>query len=180
MQIHPSFFQLKKSADSRSSLLDICFINKTLCYNCDVINSAKNTMATIVQSPLFSWHQVESRSDLDRLEFALKCMPDEPLMQELEALRGHGRDDYPVRSMWNAVVAGVVFQHISIESLRRELGRNPALLQCCGFSVLPLSHKPCLQLVASNTDIQKCIYPVVVRDESWLAQQASIELWHRY
>jgi hypothetical protein len=66
-------------------------------------------------------------------------MPDEALMQALESMRGHGRDDYPIRPMWNAVVAGVVFQHQSIESLRREMGRNPALLQCCGFEALPVS-----------------------------------------
>ena len=45
-------------------------------------------------------------------------------MQTLEAARGRGRDDYPVRAMWNSVLAGIVFQHPSIESLRRELSRN--------------------------------------------------------
>ena len=28
-------------------------------------------------------------------------------MQYLEVMRGNGRDDYPVRAMWNAVLAGV-------------------------------------------------------------------------
>jgi len=59
-------------------------------------------------------------------------------VQYLEVMRGNGRDDYPVRAMWNAALAGVVFQHPSIESLIRELGRNAALLQDCGFSPLPL------------------------------------------
>lgn len=35
--------------------------------------------------------------------------------------------------MWNAVLAGVVYQHISIESLRRELSRNGQLRLMCGF-----------------------------------------------
>ncbi|WP_209262627.1 hypothetical protein, partial [Thiorhodococcus minor] len=25
-------------------------------------------------------------------------------------MRGHGRDDYPVRAMWNALLAGIVYQ----------------------------------------------------------------------
>jgi hypothetical protein len=35
----------------------------------------------------------------------------------------------------NSRVAGVVFQHESIELLQRELSRNPSLLQACGFNV---------------------------------------------
>jgi hypothetical protein len=35
--------------------------------------------------------------------------------------------------MWNALIAGVVFQHPTIESLRRELARNGQLRQLCGF-----------------------------------------------
>jgi hypothetical protein len=62
-------------------------------------------------------------------------------------MRGQGRDDYPVAAMWNALVAGVVFQHPSIESLIRELGRNPALREDCGFSALPVQRKPLTRLV---------------------------------
>ncbi len=62
-------------------------------------------------------------------------------------MRGPGRDDDPVAAMWNAVLAGVVFQHPSIEALIRELGRNPALLQACGFAVLPVQKKPAAHLV---------------------------------
>jgi hypothetical protein len=49
--------------------------------------------------------------------------------------------------MWNALLAGVVFQHPSIEALIRELGRNPALREACGFAVLPIQKKPLAQLV---------------------------------
>lgn len=44
--------------------------------------------------------------------------------------------------MWHAVIAGVVFQHPSIASLRRELGRKPALMDRCGFEMLPMAKKP--------------------------------------
>ncbi|MEN0664293.1 transposase [Caldifermentibacillus hisashii] len=54
-------------------------------------------------------------------------------MKSLEKKRGKGRNDYPVRAMWNSVLAGIVFQHESIEKLRRELSRNGQLRDMCGF-----------------------------------------------
>jgi len=91
-------------------------------------------VAIVSQKPLFGWEQIEGLGDLARLKLVLDSLPDEPLMRTLEALRGkRGRDDYPVRAMWNALIAGVVFQHPTIESLRRELARNGQLRQLCGF-----------------------------------------------
>ena len=37
--------------------------------------------------------------------------------------------------MWNSILAGIVFDHHSIESLRRELSRNLSLAQTCGFNI---------------------------------------------
>ncbi|MGB5835366.1 MAG: transposase, partial [Thiohalocapsa sp.] len=85
---------------------------------------------------------VETRRDLDRLKLAINHLRDERLVQYLEAMRGHGRDDYPVRANWNALLAGIVFQHESPESLLRELTRNPSLMDACGFDPLPLQRKP--------------------------------------
>jgi hypothetical protein len=93
-------------------------------------------MASLPQSELFSWGQVEASSDLKRLELMLSAIPDEPLMQVLEQERKGRRDDYPMRAVWNSLLAGVVFQHPSIEALRRELLRNAELRQACGFNVL--------------------------------------------
>lgn len=90
-------------------------------------------MATILRPYLFSWTDVERSSDLDRFAMLLAAIPDEPLVCALEVRRGHGRDTYPVRAMWNAVLAGIVMQHPSVESLLRELGRNAELRQVCGF-----------------------------------------------
>lgn len=100
-----------------------------------------------IEPSLFSWREVEARSDLERFYLVRDHLPDEQLVQYLEVMRGQGRDEYPVRAMWNAVLAGVVFQHPSIESLIRELGRNAGLLQDCGFSALPLQKKPVSRLV---------------------------------
>ena len=91
---------------------------------------------------LFSWSDVEELPELRRLEMVLDALPDEELVAALEAVRGQGRDDYPVRAMWRALVAGVVFGHRSVASLLRELGRNPALLAVCGFDPLPRQGRP--------------------------------------
>lgn len=92
---------------------------------------------TTAASMLFSWDDVERLGDLKRLEWVVRYLPDEPLIEALKARRGRGRDDYPIEAMWRALVAGVVFQHDSIASLVRELRRNPALLAVCGFAALP-------------------------------------------
>jgi len=47
-----------------------------------------------------------------------------------------GGNDYPVRAVWSSLVAGIVFGHESIESLRRELSRNAQLRAVCGFEPL--------------------------------------------
>lgn len=93
-------------------------------------------MAIIPQRQLFSWKEIENLADLERFSLLLKHLPDEELMGALEHERGKGRDDYPVRAMWNSILAGIVYQHPSIESLRRELMRNAQLCQLCGFDLL--------------------------------------------
>jgi len=90
-------------------------------------------MAILPQGSLFSWNEIAGLGDLERLKLVLEHLPDEALMQKLEKARGKGRDDYPVRAMWNAYIALVVFQHPSVESLRRELSRNGQLRWLLGF-----------------------------------------------
>jgi len=90
-------------------------------------------MAIIPQRSLFSWREIEELGDLERLGLVLEHLPDEPLMRTLESERGRGRDDYPIRAVWNSFLAMVVYQHPSVESLRRELSRNGQLRDLCGF-----------------------------------------------
>ena len=90
-------------------------------------------MAIIPQRSLFRWDEVEELGDLERLALVLRTIPDERLMRTLEAERGKGRDEYPIRAVWNSLLAGVVFGHESVESLRRELRRNGQLRALCGF-----------------------------------------------
>ena len=90
-------------------------------------------MAIIPQKILFGWEKIDELGDLERLRLVLENLPDEILMEVLEKDRGRGRDDYPVRAVWNSILAGIVFQHDSVESLRRELKRNAQLRELCGF-----------------------------------------------
>ncbi len=95
-------------------------------------------MAIIPQPKLFSWEDLQPLGDLERLQLVLETIPDESLMRILEHDRGRGRNDYPIRAMWNSVLAGIVFQHPTIESLRRELNRNGQLREMVGLgSVAP-------------------------------------------
>jgi len=94
----------------------------------------ERTVAIILNQNLFSWDELDAESDLYRMQLVLNNLSDEELMRTLETKRGHGRDTYPVRPMWNALIAGIVFQHDTIESLRRELQRNAELRQVCGFN----------------------------------------------
>ena len=90
-------------------------------------------MASIPHPYLFSWREIEAASDLGRLRLVLSVIPDEKLVRFLEGRRGKDRDDYPIRPCWNALLAGVVFQHPSAASLLRELRRNGELRDLCGF-----------------------------------------------
>jgi hypothetical protein len=93
-------------------------------------------MAIIPQPYLFSWEKIEAMGEMPRLVLVLSVLPDEKLVSTLEERRGRGRDDYPIRPTFNAVIAGIVFGHESIASLRRDLMRNAELRQVCGFDPL--------------------------------------------
>ncbi len=84
-------------------------------------------MAIIPQQKLFDYTEIEELCDLERFFLAIEYIPDEELIRKLEYERGNGRDDYPVRAMWNSILAGIIYEHSSIESLRRELKRNGQL-----------------------------------------------------
>ena len=90
-------------------------------------------MATIVQPPLFSWESVDRSPEILRLQRVLDVLPDNELIEILLQERKGKRNDYPLEAVWNSLIAGIVFGHESIESLRRELLRNGELRDICGF-----------------------------------------------
>jgi hypothetical protein len=91
-------------------------------------------MAIIPQVSLFDYSEIEVLGDLERLKLALGGIEDEAFVRKLEAKRGKGRNDYPVRVMWNLIIAMKVFEHTSVESFRRELARNSQLRKMCGLN----------------------------------------------
>ena len=91
-------------------------------------------MAMIIPQISFAdYGEIEILGDLERYLLAMLGMNDEALMRKLEAKRGNGRDDYPVRVMWNLIIAMKVFGHRTVESFRRELMRNAQLRKICGL-----------------------------------------------
>ena len=124
-------------------------------------------MATIVQPYIFSWKHIEADSVLNRLRLVLAALPDEPFVRHLEQRRGKGRDDYPVRPVWNAMLAGIVFQHPSAASLLRELMRNGELRDLCGFD-------PVLGAAAVPSDDAFGRFLSVVMDE----HDALVDIFH--
>lgn len=95
-------------------------------------------MAIIHELNLFSWKDfqddVQNLGDLERLKLVIETLPDQKLIKTLQLLRGNGRDDHPIEAIWNSLLAGIIFEHVSIESLRRELSRNAQLREMCGFN----------------------------------------------
>lgn len=95
-------------------------------------------MAIIHERNLFSWKDFQNDAqhlgDLERLKLVIETLPDQKLIYTLSLLRGNGRNDHPVQAMWNSILAGIVYEHASIESLRRELSRNAQLREMCGFN----------------------------------------------
>lgn len=91
-------------------------------------------MANIIsQITFFDHNEIEILGDLERLVLALEGIEDENLMCMLEKRRGKGRNDYPVRVMWNLVIAMKVFGHQSVSSFIRECRRNAGLRKVCGL-----------------------------------------------
>jgi hypothetical protein len=121
-------------------------------------------MAIIPQQRLFGWEKIEKLGDLERLRLVVEYMPDEDLMRKLEEIRNNGRDDYPVRATWNSVLAGVVFQHPSVEHLRRELDRNGQLRYMCGLDSVPTSSaysRFLYSLLQNPEDVDAIFYKLV-------------------
>ncbi len=145
-------------------------------------------MAIIPQKQLFSWKEIENLGDLSRLRLVLDYLPDEPLMHALESQRAKGRDEYPVRAVWNSILAGIVFQHNSVESLRRELKRNDRLRWLCGFDIakgenaVPPSwvYTRFFALLFKNAEyIEKIFEPFFTTKDNWDGQGLGLSVAFR-
>jgi hypothetical protein len=82
---------------------------------------------------MFDYAELEVLGDLERLILVFDGINDEDFVHKLEIKRGHGRNDYPIRVIWNCILAMFVFSHESVEKLRRELSRNSQMRRIVGL-----------------------------------------------
>jgi IS5 family transposase len=88
----------------------------------------------IIQSPLFDFEEYITKKSNDRLSLVLTVLPAEKLIIALEKEHWTGRKGYPVRGMWSAFIAGVLYDCHSIAEVARLLERNKDVRLVCGFS----------------------------------------------
>ena len=79
----------------------------------------------MINNTLFSWHMFDEYSDLTRLTTVVETMELDDLVHEINLRRRGTRCEWPAKAMLTALIARSVYPHSSIESLRRELKRNP-------------------------------------------------------
>ena len=105
-------------------------------------------MAIITQLKLDYWEEIENSSELERISFVLKTLPDEKFVRKLEKQRKYGRDLYPVRYMWNLMVTRILIGSPLMKDFHRELLRNPTLVKLCGGHPAPYLEKAVPSLTA--------------------------------
>lgn len=82
---------------------------------------------------LFAWDALEDSPTLKTIKQLLDAIPDETLLDALQAARGKGRPDYPLRVLWGVVVLSVALRHPTIEHCLGELRRNASLRKLIGI-----------------------------------------------
>jgi hypothetical protein len=88
-------------------------------------------MAIIPQAKMI-FKGLDTKDDIHRFKYVLDSLKDEPLMQYLEKKRGKGRNEYPVRVLWNCLLAMMVFGRHSVCDFIREMKRNDNLRKIVG------------------------------------------------
>ena len=66
----------------------------------------------IIQTPLFDFDTFITKKGNDRLVMVLAALPAEVLIATLEREHWTGRNDYSVRGMWSALIAGLLGQAV--------------------------------------------------------------------
>lgn len=82
---------------------------------------------------LFAWDCLEDSPTLKTIRQLLEVIPDTQLLESLQAGRGKGRDDVPVRVAWGVLLLSVALRHTTIEACLGELRRNESLRRLVGI-----------------------------------------------
>ncbi len=88
----------------------------------------------IIQPPLFDFEAFISSKDNNRLVIVLEALPAEKLLVTLEKEHWTGRNGYPVRNMWAALIAGVLNQCESLAEVVRLLKRDKDVRTICNIA----------------------------------------------
>lgn len=99
-------------------------------------NKNQRRTSRCISHSLFSWQALDESNDIFRFRKLLEALDDKELIRRLKAERKGRRNDYPIEAIWNSLLARLLFNHSSIQSLRRELRRNTEFRQVCGFDPL--------------------------------------------
>lgn len=83
--------------------------------------------------PLFAWDCLEDSPTLKTIKQLLETLPDEALIDSMQAARGKGRDDYSIRTLWGVLVLSIALRHTTIEGCLAELRRNESLRKLVGI-----------------------------------------------
>jgi len=90
-------------------------------------------MRIATTKPLFAWDCLEDSPTLKTIQQLLEVIPDAPLLDSLQAARGKGRNDVPVRVAWGVLVLAIALRHPTIEACLAELRRNESLRKLIGI-----------------------------------------------
>lgn len=100
-------------------------------------------MSYIRQGQLFFLEDFFSDGDDNhRLLMVLDSLDDDELIHKLESERNGRRDSYPVRMLWQCMIAGKVYGIAKTNDLIRELNRNESLRKVVGISHASRVPKP--------------------------------------
>jgi hypothetical protein len=91
------------------------------------------SMILYTTDPLFAWGRLDDSPQLKTIAEFYKQLPDGQLLEALNAHRGKGRNDHPVRVLWFCVVLQRLVRHPTMRLTLEELGRNRQLRQLGGM-----------------------------------------------
>jgi transposase len=100
-------------------------------------------MSYCAQGQLFTFEDFFSKYDDNyRLLLVLDALDDDELIRNLESKRKGRRNRYPVRMLWQSLIAAKVYGIATVNGLIRELNRNASLRRVVGIEHVGLVPKP--------------------------------------
>jgi len=100
-------------------------------------------MSYCAQGQLFTFEDFFSKYDDNyRLLLVLNAVDDDELIGKLESKRKGRRNRYPVRMLWQSLIAAKVYGIATTNGLIRELNRNESLRRVVGIKHVGLVPKP--------------------------------------